>query len=260
MGFSIAWLDLREPADHAARDLELLQKSIEWLSQKNRQILVDLGSGTGSTLRAFGGAGNDLQWRLIDIDKTLLSEIVRRHHETHSLETYCINLTETDQLPLENASLVTASALFDLVSRQFCDALIKRLQTHGIGLYAALNYDGVTGWWPDHPADELVLKSFNRDQLRDKGFGPALGPDATYYLADRLQMSGFDVVIKPSPWHLSTAEQSLMEELVLGIASAVIGDASLDQRTVDDWRNFRLEKIKDGSCIVGHMDLLALPR
>lgn len=259
MSFSIAWLDLREPADHAARDLNLLQRSVEWLRQANHATVVDLGSGTGSTLRAFGEAAKTFQWRLIDIDKTLLNEANRRHSDL-SITIHPINLTEIELLPLKNAALVSASALFDLASRQFCDRLIKRLQTHNIGLYAALNYDGVTGWWPNHPADELILKSFNRDQLRDKGFGPALGPDAAYYLADRLHMSGFDVSIKPSPWHLGSAEQQLTEELVRGIASAVVGDPSLDAKTVEDWLNFRLDNAKDGSCIVGHLDLLALPR
>ena len=46
MGFSADWLALREPADHAARDGDLLAAA----AQVAGAVIVDLGCGTGSTL------------------------------------------------------------------------------------------------------------------------------------------------------------------------------------------------------------------
>lgn len=259
-GFSIAWLDLREAADHAARDPELLRQSLTWLAQSKTRTAVDLGCGTGSTLRAFGEEARSLQWRLVDRDPKLLDEAARRHAATHPLETHVADLTELDRLPLRGAALVTASALFDLASREFCLALVERLRAESSGLYAALNYDGITEWSPRHPLDGLVLQSFNRDQLRDKGFGPALGPGATDYLAGILEEAGFRVFIRPSPWRLATGDALLVEELVRGIAAAVSCDPTLGERDLQQWLSFRLANAAIGTCTVGHLDLLALPR
>ena len=57
--FSVAWLDLRESADNAARDTPPAAQALRWLSavEAAMPIIVDLGSGTGSTLRALSPVG-----------------------------------------------------------------------------------------------------------------------------------------------------------------------------------------------------------
>ena len=56
-GFSTDWLDLREDADRRARDRQLLVRARQWLHRDvpatQAPVVVDLGAGTGSTLRAF---------------------------------------------------------------------------------------------------------------------------------------------------------------------------------------------------------------
>ncbi len=90
-GFSIDWLDLREAADRRARDNALRDQTIEWLeagvaSQQN-PVVVDLGAGTGSTLRAFTSPNQQpLTWRLVDNDTALLDEADRRHGAIHRIE------------------------------------------------------------------------------------------------------------------------------------------------------------------------------
>ncbi len=53
-GFSIDWLDLREPADRHARNQDLLADALTVVIVRHRYSpwLWDLGAGTGSTLRA----------------------------------------------------------------------------------------------------------------------------------------------------------------------------------------------------------------
>lgn len=254
-GFSVEWLDLREPADKAARSRDLLRQMQSWLQRNPAPILLDLGAGTGSTLRALSNV--QAAWRLVDLDDRLLDEAVARHGDTHQLAIYQQDLTQVGQLPLADVDLVTASALFDLASTAFCDALIEQLAVRRIGLYAALNYDGITQWAPAHPLDEAILAAFNRDQLRDKGMGPALGPGATDYLAERLQQAGFTVHIASSPWQLDAPQRPLLESLIPGIAAAV--NSQIASELLQDWLDFRLRSIGSGTCIVGHQDLLALP-
>lgn len=263
--FSIAWLDLREPADFAARDKTLVQTALDWLGQKNDpispdRILVDLGSGTGSTVRALTKLGaSNFVWRLVDLDGKLLDEALKRHGKQLLIEDYQADLTIVNELPLTGANIVTASALFDLTSAEFCDALIARIDSRKTAFYAALNYDGNTRWIPEHPLDETVLAAFNQDQLRDKGLGPALGPNATDYLKMKLADAGYQVKIAPSPWRLTGEQQTLVENLIEGIANAVAENYGIDTGAVQDWKTFRLQHAASGSCVIGHWDLLALP-
>ena len=259
--FSIAWLDLREPADLKARDKTLAIQALQWL-QKNYpnqgHMLVDLGSGTGSTLRALAGLGAaDIVWRLVDNNGNLLDEALRRHRKDWIIEDYEADLNIVNELPLGGAQVVTASALFDLASREFVDELKNRITKQNTALYAALNYDGTTEWIPVHALDKNVLDAFNQDQTRDKGLGPALGPEATHYLQTIFQSAGYEIFIANSPWELTAKDYALVSELIEGIANAV--KDIIDSPELYAWKEFRLAHVRDGSCRVGHLDFLALP-
>jgi len=204
-----------------------------------------------------------LIWRLVDHDHTLLGEARRRHGSTQQVETCAADLSDIEKLPLDGARLLTASALFDLVSAEFIDALARVLKTQcqqsPVGLYAALNYDGSTQWTPAHPLDDTVLNVFNQDQRQDKGFGPALGPEAGNTLYRVFTQAGFEVYSASSPWLLDGGDQQMVEALIVGIASAVKGSPLLDANALEDWVQFRRSKAASGTCTVGHTDLLALP-
>jgi hypothetical protein len=265
--FSVAWLDLREPADFAARDKFLVQELISWVSQSDsiNFSVVDLGADTGSTLRAFSQLTNQdlmqkLSWCLVDLDAVLLDEALRRHQNKYSIKICQADLTVVEELPLKDVQIISASALFDLVSADFIDDLLAGVNAESTAFYAALNYDGTTKWHPAHPLDEKVLTAFNRDQLRDKGFGPALGPNATEYLKTVLAKKGYRVLIRPSPWQLDAQDENMLLELIQGIAAAVGQSDDQDlQKGLAEWKTYRLAHATTGKCIIGHWDLLALP-
>ncbi|RYY75022.1 MAG: class I SAM-dependent methyltransferase [Gammaproteobacteria bacterium] len=259
--FSIAWLDLREPADLKARDKTLATRALQWL-QKNfpnqGHMIVDLGSGTGSSLRALAGLGAaDIVWRLVDNNGDLLDEALRRHRKDWIIEDYEADLNVVNELPLGGAQLITASALLDLASREFVDELKNRITRQRSALYAVLNYDGTTEWAPAHPGDEKVLAAFNLDQARDKGFGPALGPQATDYLTKNFQAENYEIFTAGSSWCLTGKDHLLVSELIHGIANAV--KEHIDSAELDTWKQFRLTHVQQGSCRIGHLDFLALP-
>jgi len=265
-GFNIDWLDLRESADRRARDKALREGALQWLqgAEEKPPQVVDLGAGTGSTLRALEAPNHlPLSWRLVDHDPTLLDEARRRHGSTRPFETCIADLSLLGQLPLGGARLVTASALFDLVSADFIEGLAALLQDQSqqrpVGLYAALNYDGTTQWTPAHPLDDAVLEAFNRDQRRDKGLGPALGPESGDALRRVFTRAGFSVTGADSPWVLAGDDQPMVVALIDGIASAVAGSPGLGGEALGDWIQFRRENANSGTCRVGHTDLLALP-
>lgn len=274
-GFSIDWLSMREPADREARDPALLQRARQWLRDAGARpaTVVDLGAGTGSTLRSFiddqeAERHNDspVHWRLVDQDAALLAEARRRHSLHTGLEVYELDLMRTQTLPLADARLVTASALFDLVSTTFVQRLLDAMAEQNVSqkpaLYAALNYDGSTLWTPAHPLDAPVLAAFNRDQQRDKGFGPALGPRATEFSLEQCERLGYEVYMASSPWQLDGKEgkhRALVAALIDGIAQAVSSDPAIEATALQDWLQFRQAHVATGTCQVGHTDLLALP-
>jgi hypothetical protein len=66
------WLDLREPHDAAARNMELAELLAASLPARPR--ILDLGAGTGSLLRWLGHfIGRAQSWTLVDSDAELIS-------------------------------------------------------------------------------------------------------------------------------------------------------------------------------------------
>lgn len=252
MSFDAAWLDLREPADRAARDAGLLAMAQRYAAAVDRPAIVDLGAGTGSTMRALAILG--ARWRLVDHDERLLAEARRRGGP--EVETLPLDLRDVAALPIEDARLVTASALVDLAGPGWIEALADRLSQAQAALYAALSYDGTLRWQPADPEDDAARDAFDRHQRTDKGLGPALGPEGGAYLAGAMRRRGYAVSTAASPWVLGPAAAGLHAELLKGIAQAA-GEAGFD--AAQAWLERRLNIVAGSSCMVGHVDVLALP-
>ncbi|MGI2035415.1 class I SAM-dependent methyltransferase [Rhizobium panacihumi] len=257
-GFETRWLDLREEADHAARDARLLRQAIAHADAAgNDAMVVDLGCGTGSTVRAFFPASGRWRWRLLDNDPALLAEARERHMQLPSLECVQIDLAKLSPEDVSTAQLITASALFDLVSTAFLQGLVKSLVSPNAALYTALNYDGRCVWSDPHPADQVIVEAFNSHQRGEKGFGPALGPDACGVLCQLLETSGFRVEMADSPWRLGIEHAELQTRFITGMATAAAETRLLDQADIEDWRRQRIDLISTSGCEVGHWDMFA---
>ena len=252
MSFSLEWLRLREPADHAARDAGLLAAAGEWLSGKTSPLIVDLGCGAGSNCRALRAvAPPDARWRLVDYDPNLLAAAEAEARAAGAqVEAMTADLSTGFGALLADTDLVTAAALFDLGSSDWIDRFVASVPGTAM-VYAALSYDGEEQWRPAHPDDEAVLAAFKAHQRRDKGFGPSLGPQAGEYLAERLSVTGRIVRTASSPWRLTRAQHgALMDELAVGIAG-VAAELDVDATA---WRDATRD-----DCEIGHIDVLAAP-
>jgi SAM-dependent methyltransferase len=250
MGFSADWLGLREPADLRARDAGLLRRAAQ--AAGPAPVILDLGCGTGATVRAMAPhLPPCTQWRLVDNDADLLAHAGRVAGAT--ARTWRLDLGDLDSLPLADVTLVTASALLDLVPADWLRDLAARI---AVPVYAALSYDGQMGWEPAGPGDDAVTAAFNRHQRGDKGLGPALGPDAVTQAAALFGAAGFAVSQAESPWQLGPDQAALQAALVGGIAEAA---AEAGCEAAGDWGRIRIEAAAHSTCRIGHGDLLALP-
>jgi SAM-dependent methyltransferase len=265
-GFSAEWLDLREPADHRSRDLGLADALARAVAERETLRLIDLGCGTGSNLRALAPALSGHQdWTLIDYDIALLAAARERvemwrqrsgvEHVTVHYETADLSRDLAEKFDREH-DVVTAAALFDLVSPAWIEEFVAALTHRRSILHTVLIYDGHMSWTPAHPADEAILRAFNAHQHHDKGFGPAAGPDAGRMLTEGLERAGYRVTTALSPWRLERADLALIRATAQGVADAARETGQLASRDLDDWLQSRAALT---ACEIGHLDLLALP-
>ncbi|WP_099867343.1 SAM-dependent methyltransferase [Pararhizobium haloflavum] len=261
--FSADWLALREPADNAARNSDVRQAFANYLSSAEDELrLIDMGCGTGSTVRALAPflsaalPGVSQRWLLCDADALLLS---MAREQTNDLDV-AITFTTVDLASQDAVNdligefepdVVTGSALIDLVSADWLDRMLAHAVADGFGLYFALNYSGEERWLPAHPLDAAILAAFNRDQRRDKGFGHALGGEAAGYLAKRARERGLAATIGPSDWDLGQDEVALRTMLAEGIANAAVAGGAGEgeaAKWLDDRR-------RSEQAVVGHFDI-----
>ncbi|MCI4662610.1 MAG: class I SAM-dependent methyltransferase [Neomegalonema sp.] len=248
MSFSFEWLGLREMYDIPARDKHLLHKAGSAMRARHAPMVVDLACGTGANVRALSQhMPHDVRWRVVDNDIKLLDTASR---SALGGEVVFGDLNEVLDEVLEDVDLVTCSAFFDLVSPAWIDRFVAALPERAI-VYAVLTYNGQENWEPAHPDDAAVRDAFIRHQHSDKGFGDALGPDATAYLEKALSAAGYTVETAPSDWALGGAEDGFfIETLSDGVAQAA-SEAGTDP---SEWRGVERQSVR-----IGHYDLLAFP-
>jgi len=274
--FAAAWLALREPADHRARNAALRESVCGTFSGREHVTIVDLACGTGSNLRGLAPYLPQSQhWRLVDHNARLLSAARR------TLYAWADGVVQEDPLILrkgarrlevafderdlaafdsaalvQGADLVTTAAFFDLASKEWILRFCGKLAERRLPLYATLTYSGEEKWSPPHAADAAMLNAFRRHQMRDKGFGPAAGPHAVAILQQALEAHGYATATAASPWRLKVSDQELTQALADGSARAVEETTLVDASTIECWRQARR---KTTGCVIGHVDLFAHP-
>jgi hypothetical protein len=258
--FSATWLALREPADHRARSASLTHWVAEALPRDRVISVLDLAAGAGSNFRYVSTRLPPRQaWVLADYDPNLLA-LAGRHADRDVL-LHVVDLARLDQHHeiFSGRDLVTASALLDLVSGIWVRAAVARCRDARAQVLLALSYDGRMECEPRDPDDETVRTLVNRHQRTDKGFGPALGPDAVPLAASILREMGYEVKQEQSDWRLTAEERGIQRQLIEGWAEAAADMAPSDADSIAGWRGRRLEHLEAGASRiqVGHEDIAA---
>lgn len=272
--FTPDWLALREPVDHRSRSARVGVALRDWAqarwSRTGRPLaIVDLAAGTGANCRYLGDRLPVPQaWRLIDRDPRLLEQAAERFDRgpsprsrpstvlsiaVEALDLAAVDLAEV----VRGADLVTCSALLDLVSPAWLAALVAAVARRRQAFLAALTYDGCMRWAMADPDDARVVALVNRHQRGDKGFGAALGPDATPALDAMIADTGASLVAGDSDWVLGPDEAALQAALLPMWAQAAKQVAPAEAAGIDAWLARRLDGVATiGSLlVVGHRDV-----
>lgn len=276
-GFSSEWLALREPADHAARNPQVLAAVGAYFAGKPSLSVLDLGSGAGSNLRgSYASLPERQHWTLVDHDGDLLALarerllawadeareqgeelVLTKDDKTITVDTRQVDLNKDLEWVLGwQPDLVTAAAFFDLASKAWIERFVAALASQNLPLYAVLTYDGREKWKPAHRADARMLAAFKHHQHTDKGFGPAAGPEACEIMAEAFRKSGLAISTADSAWLLDGSREALRTALAEGIAEAVRETGQLDAAAIAGWLEARRSAT---SVLIGHQDLWARP-
>ncbi len=260
--FDAGWLAMREPVDHRSRAPKLLEPLRAWWRARRAAAVLDLGSGTGSNVRYLAGKLPGLQrWTVVDHDPGLLGRVGGRD-EGLQLRRVVGDLASKGLAEVGGADLVTASALLDLVSADWLRALAQACTSNGSAVLFALTYDGTMTWGGTvDPTDALVRDAINEHQRRDKGIGPALGPDAARVADELFRQQGYSTWLLASPWLLGPTDAPLSRALIDGWVGAALEMRPHQAEPIREWGLRRREDAsrEDFALSVGHLDLLALP-
>lgn len=263
MSFSAEWLTLREPFDTRARNADVLDAVSAYFASRLAISIVDLASGTGSTLRTIASRLPARQdWRLIDNNLSLLARAEASSGPQRNVKTIPLDLARDLEAALDGpCDLVTTSALLDLVSKSWLERLIVETAARQLPVYAALSYDGRATLEPVDPLDKEIVAAVNAHQRTDKGFGPALGPDAALTIVQGFEAIGWQVVHGQSDWQFAQKDKRIQQETLAGWALAAKETGLVSDDAAGDWLARRLKLIDGGRSTigVGHVDVFARP-
>lgn len=279
---SAAWLALREAADAAARAPELVERVRQQLAAHPRAghprlIVHDLGSGTGSMGRWLAPQLPGPQhWIMYDRDADLL-ELALAAARTRKLpaeagmigtsadgapvtvETRRRDITRLAADDLDGASLLTASALLDMLTAEEVDRVAAACAGAGCPTLLTMSVTGRVELTPPDPLDADIAEAFNAHQRRTAGDRSLLGPDAVDTCVAAFGRRGMNVVVRFSPWRLGADQAELTSEWFSGWVAAACEQRPELTRPAAAYASRRLAEAAAGrlGVVVQHLDLLA---
>ncbi|HXO09260.1 MAG TPA: class I SAM-dependent methyltransferase [Solirubrobacteraceae bacterium] len=261
------WLALREPADAAAHARDLVERLALEPPGSGRWLIHDLGCGTGAMGRWLAPLlPRPQHWVLHDRDADLL-EIAKAERPgpaadgaAVTVETRNSDIVRLRPGDLAGATLITASALLDMLTEDELSALVTACAGAGCPVLLTLSVVGRVSLAPPDPLDRRVAAAFDGHQCRDTERGRLLGPDAVAAAVEQFEWLGDEVLIRASPWRLGSSQADLALEWFTGWVRAA-GEQEIGLAT-DAYVRRRLAQLAAGrlAVTVEHADLLALPR
>ncbi|SEG67099.1 hypothetical protein SAMN04489712_108253 [Thermomonospora echinospora] len=271
-GFTPEWLALREGADAAARAPELLDPLRAHLAAApppaGGLVIRDLGCGTGAMGRWLAGRLPGPQhWILHDRDPGLLALAATGIGGpagdggpiTVTAERRDVTRLGPDELA--GTSLVTASALLDLLTAEEVNALAAACTPVRCPALLTISVVGRVELDPADPLDAEIATAFNAHQRRVAGGRCLLGPDAVGAAAAAFARRGAEVRTRSSPWRLDAAQAALTAQWLRGWVGAACEQRPDLAPQGHAYLRRRLRACAEGSLrvVVHHEDLLALP-
>jgi len=262
---SVEWLTLREAVDGRARSTALAARAASMV--RGPLTVHDLGSGTGSMMRWLAPLLPGPQtWVLHDWNEGLLlhaakEAVVDGGGVPAEVRTSATELGLLREDALVGASLVTTSALLDVLARDELEAVVRACVAAGVPALMALSVTGRVDLDPAGAGDRVFEQAFNDHQRRDNGRRRHLGPDAVGVVAELFREAGWHVEIADTPWLLGPDDRALTEQWLAEWLAAAVDERPALEEWADEYGRKRVEQLALGTLrvTVHHQDLLAWP-
>jgi hypothetical protein len=268
------WLALREPADAAARAVELVgpvRRHVSATLAATRSagpptVIHDLGTGTGSMGRWLAPRLPGPQhWVMYDRDADLLDRARVGMAGTAaggapvSVETRRRDITRLAAGDLDGAGLITASALLDMLTADEVERVAAGCAAAGCPVLLTISVTGRVELTPPDPLDAEIVAAFNAHQRRTVGGRRLLGPDAVDATVQAFGRRGVTVLVRSSPWRLGPDQADLISDWLQGWLTAACEQRPELADPVRTYARRRRAELAAGrlAVVVHHNDLLA---
>ena len=262
------WLALREAADAAARANDLVERLTRQLPATGRRLIHDLGCGTGAMARWLAPLLPGPQhWVLHDRDADLLNIAASEppgpaaDGAAVTVELRQSDITQLFGGDLAGSTLITASALLDMLTEEELSALISVCAGARCLVLLTLSVLGRVDLTPAEPLDRLIGIAFDAHQRRLTDRGRLLGPDAVAIAVQQLGRLGNEVLVRSSLWRLGPSEAELAAEWFTGWVGAACEQEVELAAEAEPYTRRRLAQAAAGALriTVDHADLLMSP-
>jgi len=266
---SWGWLALREPADAAARAVDLVGHLGQRLPATGLLVIHDLGCGTGGMGRWLAPLLPGPQhWVMHDRDADLLEVAAAdlpgpaADGAGVTVEARQSDITRLPPDELAGATLITASALLDMLTRDELAGLVSVCARAGCPVLLTLSVIGRVDLTPADPLDARVAAAFDAHQRREVDGRRLLGPDAVAVAVEQFERLGGEVLVRRSRWRLGASEAELTAEWFTGWVGAAYEQQVELAAETEGYARRRLAEAAAGqlAVTVDHADLLVLPR
>jgi hypothetical protein len=176
-----------------------------------------------------------------------------------TVETRRRDITRLTADDLDGASLITASALLDMLTAEEVDRIAAASAGARCPTLLTMSVVGRVELTPPDPLDADIAEAFNAHQRRAVGGRSLLGPDAVDATVEAFGRRGTSVLARFSPWRLGAEEADLTSEWFRGWVAAACEQRPELAGPVPAYASGRLADAAAGrlGVVVHHYDLLA---
>lgn len=243
--FTTDWLSERFRFDAAARNEAVEKACVAHFQNHARLTIVDIGSGHGSNFFYLSPKFHQHQeWYFVELNAGLLESALNRIADFAKAEKLPFNRSggslsfkvkgkdfnirgihasflELDQhISLDEVDLVTAGAVFDLLSVDLFEQLAKQLVSAGLPLLSTINYTGMA-FDPVQEKDNYFLNLYDAHMQREQAFGRSMGPQCAAWMLSFFKRYNARYLSGESNWQVSPNDIKMHQFLLNYLEHAI---------------------------------------
>ncbi len=243
--FTIQWLKERFVFDSFARNKQVEKTCLDYFQDKNNMSILDIGSGTGASCIYFMEkiSANQI-WTMVELNQDLAAASLERIANFATQNAYIVQSTDRQIfmqkgrkfitvkvlqesflelehfIDLGGIDWVTATAVFDLLTRDMFRKFIATLMGRKIPVLATINYEGMS-IFPASDQNKHYTDLYSKHMQRLQDFGRTMGGDVTQNAIQFFQEKNSIYTLGESNWKISSKDTKMIQYLLNYMQAAI---------------------------------------